>query len=303
MDWTGAANNPIFTNSGFSYVYIYGHLTFIQAMTVSGTSILYMKATSAKNITTNGLVIQWYIIFGATSGTWNLQDDFVMNGADKNFVISRGTVNTNNHNITVPYYMNIGSDGVLNAGSSTLSTGWLVIAGTFNAETSTINMTSTHQYRLSADGHTLNIVRIQGNILLVGSMTISTLIIDAGKTLTLTAGTTQTITSLTANGTSGNIITIQSSSSGNAATISKASGTVTVICCSIKDITATGGAVFEAEASTDVSGNTGWTWIIFNLMSKIGGAWKDCSLVYVKIGGAWKRASKVYVKVGGAWES
>lgn len=83
-------------------------------------------------------------------------------------------------------------------------------------------------------------------------------------TITLVAGTTTTIRSPGAddfaNGTS--VVTIRSATGGSPATISKASGLVRGDYLSLQDLTATGGAVFNAGPltnSTNVSGNTGWT--------------------------------------------
>ena len=81
-------------------------------------------------------------------------------------------------------------------------------------------------------------------------------------TITFASGTTTTITSPGAddfaNGTS--VVTIRSATGGSPATISKASGLVRGDYLSLQDLTATGGAVFSAGAnSTNVSGNTGWT--------------------------------------------
>jgi hypothetical protein len=268
MDWTGATSVytgiTLIGEPGYD-LNVYGNLILAAGMSTYGyaTSHLCFKATASKHITTNGVVIRWDTVFDSSTGIWSLLDDFTMySDSGLDFSLTSGSFYTNDHNITAPHCINIDSDGVFHAGSSVLSTGKLIVTGTFDADTSTINMTAAYQDQLSADGCTLNIVRIQGNITLVGDMTIDTLIIDAGKTLTLTAGTAQVITSLTANGSTENLITIQSSSAGNAATISKASGTATVSYCSIKDIAATGGATFEAIDSVDVSGNTGWEFIV-----------------------------------------
>lgn len=83
-------------------------------------------------------------------------------------------------------------------------------------------------------------------------------------TLTLPASTTTTVTTFSVSGTAGNLYTLNSSSSGTAATLSKASGTVNSTSLSIKDSTASGGAIFNARFSTSVSGNTGWNFVLEN---------------------------------------
>ncbi len=63
-------------------------------------------------------------------------------------------------------------------------------------------------------------------------------------------------------GTSGNLITLQSSSAGTAWNVSKSSGNVVCDYLSLKDSHAAGGATFYAGShSTSVSGNTGWQFI------------------------------------------
>ena len=68
------------------------------------------------------------------------------------------------------------------------------------------------------------------------------------------------MTNFNVSGTAGNLVTLQSTTSGTQFTLSKASGTVSRDYLSIKDSNATGGATWNAGAnSTNVSNNTGWT--------------------------------------------
>jgi len=154
---------------------------------------------------------------------------------------------------------------------------------------------------ITAPGVNFNAVVIDHSVCTINDVTsINSLYLWGDSSLILASGKTLTInTSFTTSGV--DTKTIQSTIAGSPATISKASGTVEVSYCSIKDITATGGAVFNAVLSTDAGGNTGW--IFLKLVSKIGGAWKNCSAAFAKVGGAWKSVSKVYVKVGGAWKN
>jgi len=83
---------------------------------------------------------------------------------------------------------------------------------------------------------------------------------SVAHTISLTSSTTQTVTTFTVSGSSGNVITLNAVTSGTFATLSCASGTICRDWLSIKDNHATGGATFYAGAnSTNVSGNTGWT--------------------------------------------
>jgi hypothetical protein len=79
------------------------------------------------------------------------------------------------------------------------------------------------------------------------------------STITFTISTIQTFTDFTLSGTAGNLVTINSSSAGTQATLSKTSGTVSVGYLSIRDSNATGGANWSAgNTSVNVSNNTGW---------------------------------------------
>jgi hypothetical protein len=86
-------------------------------------------------------------------------------------------------------------------------------------------------------------------------------------TLQLKAGTTNTVGSFVTSGTNGKYLL--STTFGTAATISQASGTVTVDYLTVQDSIATGGAVFDALAITnvDAGNNTGW---LFSTTPSIG---------------------------------
>ena len=101
---------------------------------------------------------------------------------------------------------------------------------------------------------------------ITSSNTFGELILTAGKTVNFTNGTTQTITTLTGEGTPDNIITIQSVTAGSAFTLSIASGAINKYHYSIKDSTVIGGATFTAIESTNVSGNTGWVFSNIDLV-------------------------------------
>jgi len=78
-------------------------------------------------------------------------------------------------------------------------------------------------------------------------------------TVSFTSGTTQTVSNFSLLGTAGNLITVNSTSAGSQASLSKASGIVSVNYLSIRDSNATGGAQWYAGTnSTNVSNNTGW---------------------------------------------
>jgi hypothetical protein len=182
--------------------------------------------------------------------------------------------------------INLGSGTITLTSTGTVWNAATTTNMTFNAGTSTITPTNTSgtSKTLALGGLTYSTISIptgsSGTITLSGNNTIGTLtaaatgtgaILITGsnsitnwtgagpRTFTLTTGTTQTVTNWNVNGTAGNLVTIQSSSSGVSAALSKASGTVSADYLSLKDSAAAGGASWYAGAnSTNVSGNTGW---------------------------------------------
>jgi hypothetical protein len=80
------------------------------------------------------------------------------------------------------------------------------------------------------------------------------------STITFTAGTTQTVSAFNLVGTAGNLVTINSTSSGSQFTLSKSSSTVTVSYLSIRDSNVTGGALWYNNNGTNtvLTNNTGW---------------------------------------------
>jgi len=146
-------------------------------------------------------------------------------------------------------------------GNFSLNNSNATISGNYNISTTgTVAVTAG-----SISGATLVLAGSSQTITCESVAIINNLTFTAPQTITFTAGKTCTIAgNFTATGSSGNIITMQSSSSGNYFNLSKASGDVSVSYCSIKDSHAEGGASWGAATrnmNTDVSGNTGW---IFN---------------------------------------
>jgi hypothetical protein len=89
--------------------------------------------------------------------------------------------------------------------------------------------------------------------------TITTLIVDAGAMIFFGNGNQFTVTNVTSNGTLGSPASIISNHQTNKATISKASGTMTVANMAFTRIIFSGGATFIANNSFDLGGNTGIT--------------------------------------------
>lgn len=238
------------------------------AITLSGSS-------SSRTILTNGVTINGAMTFNSSGTTWTLQSALTL-GSNDNLILTGGAIDTADYAVSCQLFSISGSSTrSLTLGASTITaTGsgnaWNATTTTnltFSGASSTIVLTSASAKNFIGGGLTYGTVSQGG----AGAMTVSgsNTIADiqnpyktTGATSVLfTAGTTQTLSAFTASGESGRVLTIESTSAGSAATLSKSSGTVTVAYCSIKDSTATGGATWNATSSTNVSGNTGWNFI------------------------------------------
>jgi hypothetical protein len=260
MDWTGALNMPAL--AGGNPLNVYGSPTYILLMTVN--KLLALKATSmGKTITTNGLNFNSSggFFFLSSSGGWTLQDDII---GSANLNLTYGTFNTNSKNISCSAFaasgtsirsLLLGSSVITCSGTCNFTT---TTGLTFDAGTSTIKITGNSK-TFAGGGLTYNNVEFQGTPTTIsGSNIFNDLKLTAGKTVNVTAGTTQTVTTMSGDGTAGNLITIQSTVAGSPFTISKASGIIEVAYYSIQDCIASGGATFFAIDSLNMSGNTGW---------------------------------------------
>lgn len=288
MNWTGASNGPTLAGTAYYYLYIYGSLTLVHDLTNNYNGEVYMVSPNGGNTLTSASVPFQYIFFNQTGGSWTLQDSLTA----KSMGLGGGTLNSNNQNINLESFSGGGfggndpsqATGTLNLGSSTVTitqyAGWSVYTGmALNAGTSQMICTSNNNpsyfmggglsyYNVSftgsnaltnLDGDIFNNVYIAGSATLETS-TYDTLTLSAGKTYSLKAGSTQTITgSLNASGNCGALIFINSETQGTQASVKQTTGNVTVDFVDLEDIKATGGATFTANNSLDGGDNTGWT--------------------------------------------
>ena len=145
-------------------------------------------------------------------------------------------------------------------------TGFTTTAGT---GTGTISMTAATAKTFVGGGSTYNCTLNQGG---AGTLTITgaNTFNDIANTnatasqITFPASTTTTVNAFTLSGSSGNLVSIRSSTPGTQFTLSDASGTVSVSFLDIQDSNATGGATWLASTSNgnvDSGNNLGW---VFN---------------------------------------
>jgi hypothetical protein len=151
------ATGPLVGNVTFSYatssrINCYGSFTFlpspIATVTWSGgvnSLITFRATTTGKTVTTNGVSLQsTSLIFDGVGGGWTLGSAISINVDNANFVVTNGTFNTGNFDITAANFLSTAvGTRTINLGSSTIR----VAAGfrleqtaglTFNPDTSQI---------------------------------------------------------------------------------------------------------------------------------------------------------------------
>jgi len=212
------------------------------------------------------------VTINASGATVTLADALTSSGE---LNLTAGTfANPSNYGVTAfNFRSNSGSVRSLGMGTSTWTiTGgdavasWVVGAAnlTFNAGTSTINLTYVGTKEFFGDSRTYHNVNIggTGDFFIYGENTFNNITNSVQPaTVIFESGTTTTVSNFGLSGTAGNLITISSESAGLQFTLSKTSGTVNAQYLSIQDSIATGGATWNALTSNgnvDAGNNIGW---------------------------------------------
>jgi len=318
MSWSNV-NNPILAGPSSNTTRIYGSLTFAPTMTMTYNGEVYFEATSpGKTITMSGKSFSQYVYFNGAGGGWTFQDNFQNNSWVH---LVKGTVNTNNNNITVgAFYASSNNPMTLNLGSSLITiTGstwaWWVNNTSFvlNAGTSRIRLSSsgspdiryannltfydveftaanTTASIISSNNAAFNSVTFLGNGTINGSHNYQTLTLSAGKLYQFQANSTQTVVNINANGSCTSLLSMQSLTAGTRATISKSTGTVNIDYVQLKDMAASGGAIFNANNAINLGNNTGWNITVSSARQLywVGGSgnWNDASHWALNSGGS-----------------
>lgn len=274
ISFTGFAGTFNFSGS----TTLYGSLTFVSTMTVTGNQSMTLAGRSNYTLTMAGKSVLGTLVISAPGGTYTLQDNFQ---TSSNFMLNYGSFDANGRNVTASFVnlatttatrsltMGAGTWNVTGTGAGSIWNASPSTGLTLSAALSTIVFPSTSNSHTFAGGSltygTFSYIASgsTGSLLISGSNTFTNInFYDASnpRTLTFTAGTTNTVTgNFNVQGTAGNLITIASSTPGSQATLSKASGVVSADYLSLQDSAATGGAGWYAGAhSTNVSNVSGW---------------------------------------------
>jgi hypothetical protein len=136
---------------------------------------------------------------------------------------------------------------------------------TINVATIGITSTSATTKTFAGNGGNYPALIIAGGgtgaVIFTGANTFAQIpqVIGGTKTLTFPASTVTTFAGGHDFSNGSNVVTIQSSTAGTPATLSKPNGRIRADFLSVKDITFTGAGFFAGASSTNTSGNTGVT--------------------------------------------
>jgi len=270
LDLSARSSGALTFSAGSSAFYIYKDWKLSFVMAFGGTSSVHLLNRSSGSIDSNGASVDTNVTINAIGGTVSLLDAFSQTSS-YSVSLTTGTLDLNGSNFTC------GSFSAAGSSSRTLALGSnnLVCAGSgasaFSASGSGFSVTGTGKIRMTSAsaktfaGNGLTYPELEnggaGSLTISGNNTFTTISNSVQPTtFNFTSGTTQTVTNFNVSGTAGNLVTITATSTGQA-TLSKASGTVSVSYTSISKSNATGGATWRALAADgNVNGgtNTGW---------------------------------------------
>lgn len=258
----------------------YGNITNSANVTWgAGGFLITFAGRGSQTITSAGQTFRPIPTIDSPGGTLTLQDALTV-GDNGGVTVTSGTLALNGYTISALSLLSMpNATAAINFGSGTFifrnsgntftrGGGTLTGPGTISG---TSNTAKTIDFGASITGSNVsNITVNQGG---AGALTISQTggglsLTDLTNTYAATGATTvilpiapTTFTNFTASGALGNLLTLQSSSAGSRAPLSKTSGTVSVSYCSIKDTNATGGATWQAfttNGNVDAGNNLGW---------------------------------------------
>lgn len=200
------------------------------------------------------------------SGSWTLTDSLEI----RDLNIADGTFNTGGQYVYISFQTYLfGTTGILvDLDTSTFFTRSFNHgnASNFTVSASEATVIFSSQFRVGSEANDVtldDIIIRQVNSTdkgrLMGNLSVDSLTVEAGSAITVEAGKTVTASQITMNGTSEAPIILQSSSEGEAGTLSQPTGTVDATFLEIKDNIATGGATFNAEGSLSLGNVSGWT--------------------------------------------
>ena len=237
--WTGSANTPQWLNNVGTLYEWYGSYTLISGMTFSLTKTIYIMGRGTNTLDSGGQTFDRNIIINSITGRLNLTSDLSILTSSYGLSINSGIFDANDYDVTTGFFScEDTSSATLYMGSGTWelkrnSNNWFVYTdNNIYCETSTIKISSvlTGDRDFTGGGHTYynfwNNTTGDYAIIIKDSNTFNDFKINAGRKQTFETGKTQTVTTFTAEGTSGNLITLRSTTTTNATLTKSGGGTI-----------------------------------------------------------------------------
>lgn len=218
---------------------IYGNWINGIGTTLSGTSTLTFAGRSSQTITNAGRTFTQPFVVNSPSGSLTLQDAFTSsNNTATAFVLTNGTLNANGFNFTLSGASSSFDASNSNTRTIALGSGTWTLAGSsaaWSANTSTnltvtgagtVSLTSASAKTFAGGGISYSGITLNqggaGALTITGNNTfgnITNTYSATGATNITLGTTTQTVSSFTATGTVGKVLTIQGSSASSPATL------------------------------------------------------------------------------------
>lgn len=257
---------------------IYGNLKFAGTCNcdANATGGWVFSGRGSQTITSNGTTNQGPPIFAAPGGTYTLQDDWQTPAGSRTITFNNGTFDANGHNVSNSVYAIAATMTAVKMGSGTWSItrgtaggSWqmLAAASVLQSQTSTLAFTGLPNgtQTFTGGGATYNILTYTaagstGTLLITGSNYFDTINFSDStnaRTLTFTITTLQIVRVFNVFGTSGKLMTVNSSTGGTPAFLSIVGAPSTCDWLSVQDIFASEPYKFYVGSNTtSVSGNT-----------------------------------------------
>lgn len=288
------ANTPTWTTSTAASVF--GSLTLVAGMTLTASSQTYtFEGRGNYTLTSAGLSWAKSFVLFAVGGKITLNDNLVFTNT-AGIYLNNGTFDANDKDITLNLLRAYNASGITptiyfgnglwnfnGTGSSGSIINFLNNAFTIYAENSTLKFTDTSNTVIEAiypGGYVWNNIWFSrgastGSITIFGSNTFNQ-IKDTGTeahSLIFTAGTTQTVSSFLVNGSSGKLITLNSTTTGTFALVFVGAGVVSCDYLNIQHSVATPAigkwyaGANSVNNQADVTAGSGWIFTVPPLVS------------------------------------
>jgi hypothetical protein len=232
INWTGSSGSPVWSFGSVATT-MFGSLTLIAGMSITGVNGMTFAALTDATITSNGIGSSTLntAVSCRSGATISLADNWATNNGVGNFQITAGGFNSNNFTITCNLFQTSGTlTRSITLGTSTINltgTGagnqWNIVAVTgltFSGASSTVVYSRTSaSTRVFAGGGltygtlTYTVAGSTGILQITGSNTFNTINfsdVTNARTLQFTAATTTTVAHWNVFGTSGKLMTVNS---------------------------------------------------------------------------------------------